>query len=241
MTDRFYPLGLPSEEDAWKSTYEAQNEMRSFARSAYPPGYAGHEPGAREKFGFSQPGPDPWRLTKSELVPREETDIAEPRRIHAVPRMRVTDDSQIFRGLDMAEMERSYRSPLASTSGRSKIMARPRSLPSLTSKPVPPRRGQIEEPNEKLEDDEFSYFVPEGLQREQKERLFTRSLSKLHKSPDHKISLPFTGEGTGFKYSCNDPGIFKGPECMRDNVTSYKAQFGKPSFFRHDPFPTGST
>jgi len=74
MTDRFYPVGKHSAEDVWKSSYEVQNEMRSFQRSAYPPGYAGHEPGARERFGYSTPGPFAHRLAKPELALKEEDD-----------------------------------------------------------------------------------------------------------------------------------------------------------------------
>merc|ERR1719463_445022 len=91
MTYRFYPLGKQSAEDVWKTSYEIQNEMRSFQRSAYPPGYAGHEPGAREKFGFSTPGPDAHRLTASHLCLREDTDIQEPRRNLALSRTQIND------------------------------------------------------------------------------------------------------------------------------------------------------
>merc|ERR1711988_617823 len=129
MTDRFYPLGKPSAGDVWKTSYEIQNEMRSFQRSAYPPGYAGHEPGAREKFGFSTPGPDAMRLTASHLALREDVDIAEPRRNLAVPRVQVADDSRTFHDLDVPEMSRSYKSAIVSPMYRS--MAKTRSLPSI--------------------------------------------------------------------------------------------------------------
>merc|ERR1719181_1824670 len=100
MTDRFYPIGQHSVGDVWKTSYEVQNEMRSFQRSAYPPGYAGHEPGAREKFGHSTPGPNAKILSMSHLALREDVDIAEPRRIHAMPHVQVADDSTTFHDLD---------------------------------------------------------------------------------------------------------------------------------------------
>jgi len=197
MTDRFYPLGKQSLPDAWKSSYEIQNEMRSFQRSAYPPGYAGHEPGAREKFGFSTPGPDAWKLTKGDLCLREDVDIAEPRRILAVPRMQVTDERATFRDLDVPEMDRSYRSAIVSPMYRS--MAKSKSMPSVERMAAPPRLSHLPQAQHKIDDDHFSYFVPRALNREGADRLMSRSLPKLHKTSEKKVTLPFTGEGTGFR------------------------------------------
>jgi hypothetical protein len=233
MTDRFYPLGKPSAEDVWKTSYEVQNEMRSFQRSSYPPGYAGHEPGAREKFGFCTPGPDAMRLTQSHLAMREDVDIEEPRRIHAVPRHQVTDERVTYRDLDVPEMSRSYKSAVMSPMYRS--MAKTRSLPSLTYKPAPPRLSNVPDPTTKLDDEHFSYFVPRGFQREHKDQLMSRSLSKLYKSPEKKVNLPFAGDGTGFRTSCSQTEWMPSAAALHEEPSSYASAFRKPPFYRMGP------
>lgn len=238
MTDRFYPLGKPSADDVWKSSYEVANEMRSFQRSAYPPGYAGHEPGAREKFGFSTPGPHAWKLTKPELALQEETDIEEPRRNLAVPRMQVTDERKTFHSLDVPEMDRSYKSGIVSPLHRS--MAKTRSLPTLERKAAPPRMSELRPAQNKLEDEHFSYFVPKAMARDSKEQLMSRSLSKLHKDPQKKVMLPFAGDGTGFRTSCGDTNFFPPASRLHDEPTSYASSFQKPSFYRMSPLNMGA-
>jgi len=236
MTDRFYPLGKESLEDTWKTSYEIQNEMRSFQRSAYPPGYAGHEPGAREKFGFSTPGPDAARLTKSDLALREDIDIAEPRRIHAIPRMQTTDERQTFQELDVPEMDRSYKSAIVSPMYRS--MAKTRSLPTLMRKPAPAKLSQLPAAQAKLEDDHFSYFVPKAMNRDGKDRLMSRSLSKLYKHPEKKVMLPFAGDGTGFRTSNSQTEWWPSADRLHEEPTSYQSCFQRPSFYRMSPLNT---
>lgn len=239
MTDRFYPLGKQSCDEVWKSSYEVQNEMRSFQRSAYPPGYAGHEPGARDKFGFSTPGPDAWKLSHSHLCLREDTDIAEPRRNLAVPRMTVTDERQTFHALDVPEMSRSYRSGIMSESHRS--IAKTRSLPTIQKKPAPARMSEMRPAMSKMECEHFSYFVPKAQARESQERLMSRSLSKLHKVPEKKVMLPFAGEGTGFRTSCGDTNFFPPASRLHDEPTSYQSAHGsRPAFYRMSPSSMGT-
>lgn len=233
MTDRFYPLGKISQEDVWKSSYEVQNEMRSFQRSAYPPGYAGHEPGARDKFGFSTPGPDAARLTHSHLAMREATDIPEPRRIHAIPRMQVTDDRQTFRDLDVPEMSRSYKSGIVSPMHRS--MAKSRSFPILKPMAAPDRLSTLQQQRAKVDDGHFSYFVPKALSRESEEQLMARSLPKLFNHPEKKVALPFAGDGTGFRTSCGNTEWWPAASRLHDERTSYASSFQKPSFYRMSP------
>lgn len=237
MTDRFYPLGKQSAEDVWKTSYEIQNEMRSFQRSAYPPGYAGHEPGSREKFGFSTPGPDAMRLTASHLALREEVNIAEPRRIHAMPRMQVTDDRQTFQEHDVVEMERSYKSAIVSPMYRS--MAKTRSLPTLNKMPAPARLSQVNAPKARLDDQHFSYFVPKALNREDEEKLMSRSLPKLYKHPDKKVMLPFSGDGTGFRTQASQTEWWPAAARLHDDPTSYQSNFQRPSFYRMSPLNMG--
>jgi len=233
MTDRFYPIGKQSAGDVWKTSYETQNEMRSFQRSAYPPGYSGHEPGSREKFGFSTPGPDGARLTASHLSLREDVDIAEPRRIHAMTRVQAVDERATFRDLDVPEMDRSYRSGIVSPAFRS--MAKTRSLPSLERKPGPARLSQLPPAQNKLDDDHFTYFVPKALNREEKERLMSRSLSKLYKDEAKKVMLPFAGDGTGFRTQCSGVEWWPSATRLHDEPSSYASQFQKPSFYRMSP------
>lgn len=237
MTDRFYPLGKPSAGDVWKTSYEIQNEMRSFQRSAYPPGYAGHEPGARERFGFSSPGPDAARLTMSHLSLREDVDIAEPRRIHAMPRMQVTDERSTFRDLDMPEMSRSYKSAIVSPMHRS--MAKTRSLPAIEKKPAPAKLSQMQPVTHKIEDEHFSYFVPKAMNRDGKEKLMSRSLSKLYKHPEKKVMLPFAGDGTGFRTACIATDWW--PEGkLHEDPTAYQSHYRAPSFYRMSPMSTSA-
>lgn len=191
MTDRFYPHGQHSEAEMWKTTYELANEMRSKQRSAYPPGYAGHEPGAREKFGYSVPGPDAMRLTRPDLCLAEEVDNPAPRRTLALPRQQawqVVDDQHMFQTLDVPEMSRSYRSFL---SPAHRSMAKTQSLPSIQRKAAPARLAEKRDPCHQLEDDNFNFFVPKGMNRESPEKLMSRSLSKLYKSPEKKSNASF--------------------------------------------------
>jgi len=233
MTDRFYPVGKHSAEDVWKSSYEVQNEMRSFQRSAYPPGYAGHEPGARDKFGFSTPGPDAMRLTASHLALREDIDIPEPRRIHAIPRQQITDERQNFHTLDVSEMDRSYKSAIVSPMYRS--MAKTRSLPAIDKMPAPPRLSTVLPAKTKLDDAHFTYFVPKQLGRESEERLMSRSLPKLYKHPEKKVMLPFSGDGTGFRTQSSQTEWWPAAMRLHDEPTAYQSDFQRPSFYRMSP------
>lgn len=239
MTDRFYPLGKISADDVWKSTYEVQNEMRSFQRSAYPPGYAGHEPGARDKFGHSTPGPDAWKLTKPDLCLREDIDIAEPRRILAVPRMQVTDERQTFQNLDVPEMDRSYKSGIVSPMHRS--MAKSRSLPSVSPKPAPPRLSMVPNALNKHEDDHFTYFVPKAMNREGVDKLMSKSLPKLYKHPEKKVMLPFAGDGTGFRTQSSATEWWPPGARLHEEPSSYQSQYGRPTFYRMSPLNMGMT
>lgn len=240
MTDRFYPLGKASAEDAWKTSYEVQNEMRSFQRSAYPPGYAGHEPGAREKFGFSTPGPDAAKLTAGFLCLREDTDIAEPRRIHAMPRqhVQVTDERMNFQEHDVPEMARSYKSAIVSPMHRS--MAKTRSLPTISKLPAPAKLTETRPALAKMECDHFSYFVPKAMAREGEEKLMSRSLPKLYKHPEKKVMLPFAGDGTGFRTQSGLTEWWPAAARLHDEPTSYQSQFGRPSFYRMSPLTAAS-
>jgi len=231
MTDRFYPTGKVSAADAWKTTYEVQNEMRSFQRSSYPPGYAGHEPGAREKYGFSTPGPDAMRLTKPELCLREDVDIEEPRRIHAIPRHQVTDERKTFAEHDVPEMDRSYKSGIMSPMYRS--MAKTRSQPTLSKKAAPPRLAPVPQP---VMQNHSSDTWSGRFQRDTEEQLMSRSLPKLFKAPEKKVMLPFSGDGTGFRSSCN--AIEWWPSAARlQEGTAYGTAFNKSKpIHRMSPF-----
>eukprot|EP00931_Biecheleriopsis_adriatica_P103646 TRINITY_DN78449_c0_g1_i1.p1 TRINITY_DN78449_c0_g1~~TRINITY_DN78449_c0_g1_i1.p1 ORF type:complete len:255 (-),score=52.05 TRINITY_DN78449_c0_g1_i1:105-869(-) len=233
MTDRFYPLGLPADEDCWKSTYEVMNEMRSFPRSAYPPGTAIHQPGQRDHFGYSTPGPIAHRLANPALALTEQVDNPNPREHHALTRIQAPDDREVFENNDVGEMLKSYNSPVANMSlspqHRSMMsMSKSRSLPSIERRAIP---GRLAEPNPaitKLEDEHFSYFVPKGMQRTHRDKLNTSTLSKLKR--ENKISFPFSGDGTGFKSQSSMTEWW--PAGKIGNSTSYRMNYSKPGFFR---------
>lgn len=229
MADRFYPLGLDQDQDCWKTTYEVQNEMRSFERSAYPPGTAVHQPGSRDKFGFSTPGPLKHRLTNPALALSEEVDQAAPRMSFAIPKMQVPDDRKTFAELDVPEMTKSYRSPVASAtfSPMKSGMSRTKSVPVMTKTVAPPRLCEPNPVVAELEDEHFHYFVPKALQREPREKLNSSTLPKLKK--DNKISFPFSGEGTGFRSQSPNTEWMMPEPYSADQWTSYRSAYTKPN------------
>lgn len=232
MTDRFYPLGMPSAEDAWKTTYECQTEMRSWERSAFPPGTSIHQPGARDKFGFSSPAAHAHRLAQSWTVLGEEVDNPNPRGHLAICRLPAPDDRDVFATHDIPEMAKSYRSPVAQATltpaGRScrrtlGSMRADRSLPNLMNQSI----SKLSQPNpsiEKLEDEHFSYFVPQGMAADGPDRILGRTLTKLHKKD--KISFPWSGSGTGF-HSVGSASWLP-EQTPISNTTSYREQFNRP-------------
>lgn len=231
MTDRYYPCGLPAEEDAFKTTYEIQNEMESHARSAYPPGYAGFEPGTRDKFGYSTPGPIASRLSHSELAQTEGPDIFEPRRVHATSMSQVADEGDVFDKLDLPSLHQSMGSTGAKT------LLKASSTPSL--KPPPPPLNMAREPICDLEDAEHCYFVPQGMQKLRQETIVTNRpyLSKLSKAD--MLVHPF-GDGTGFKSQCPIITWFPAEQMeptkpKLDSSTAYRDTFPRPPFYRMSP------
>jgi hypothetical protein len=236
MTDRFYPLGMPSSHEAWKTSYEVQNELRSYERSAYPPGTSIHMPGARERFGYGSPGPIAHRLSKSNLALSEQVDIANPREHYAIPRLQEPDDLTTFKKLDVPEMQRSYRSPMAMTTlSPGSRMTVSRSLPMLQQKrPAPPKLREPNQPVNKLEDQHFCYYVPKGMQRDGREKLCSTPMHKLPK--DNKISFPFSGEGTGFGGQKHGTTWWPAPTASYSaDMTAYRTGFTKPDFHRSSP------
>lgn len=157
--DRFYPVGLASTKDAWKTTYEIMNELQTLERSAFPPGTSIHLPGARENFGYSCPAPITSRLAQPRLALSSPSSPG-PREHHARTRIQVEDDRDTFYKYDAPEMLRTYNSPasrsaasfgfnLDGSDGRSSPahsvrMTRGKSLTLLSRKP-PPRQGSVEE------------------------------------------------------------------------------------------------
>jgi hypothetical protein len=241
MTDRFYPIGQPAAEDVWKTTYEVQNEMRSFDRSAYPPGTSVHLPGARDRFGYSTPGPLAHRLSKPSLALSEDVDLANPREHMTIPRLQEPDDLETFKRFDVPEMMRSYQSPVASMSlSGSRTFPRTRSMPTLERKRAPPRLADPRGVTHKLDDMHYSYFVPKHMQGQGRDNLLTSatmsaSLSKLKKQGP--ISFPFAGEGTGFRCNGGNADWWPrgNPNYTADMPTSYRTHFTKPSFYRKSP------
>lgn len=236
--DRFYPVGLGSDPGAWKTTYEIQNEMRSFARSAYPPGTAIHLPGARDFFGYSAPGPLRHRLSQPHLHLGEELDVTNPRENHAIPRIQVPDDRHTFMSHDTQDMAVHYTSPVAAqafSTNPSPIFTKTRSLPALTRPSVPARTSDIPEPVCNFEDDHQQYFVPKNKCADGVAKLHPFSMSKLSKFD--KISFPYTGEGTGFRTQSGQSEW--APTGSYQNVpTSYRVAFKHPTSLRLSPLGT---
>jgi hypothetical protein len=236
MTDRFYPVGKAAEKDVWKTTYEVQNEMRSFERSPYPPGCAVHQPGSRDKFGFSTPGPIPHRLAKPELCLTEDTDNPNPRMHMSVPRYQVPDDREVFEELDVPEMQRSYRSPVATMSMsrsngfRSTGMSKSCSLPQITKSVS--RLQPLNAPVAKLDDDNYCYFVPKEMAREGEEQLMSRNLSKLLKKDP--VTMPF-GDGTGFRTQGGNTDWWPMGGYHPEMPTSYRAAYRRHGVLRGSP------
>jgi len=245
MTDRFYPKGKASAEGVWKTTCETANELRSYERSPFPPGCSVHLPGSRDKFGYSTPGPIASRLANPSLTLRDEVNIQRPREHHAMPRSQVADEMDTFYNHDVPEMQRSYHSPVATSTfspgsfkkSATTKMRSSRSLPALVkpSQSISTFRKTFEKPAlvEAMEDDHFSYFVPQGLAGEGEDKLYGTNMAKLSKHS--RISFPFAGDGTGFRSQGNDNAWWPAGGNI-SSETSYRSQYGtKPKFFRHSP------
>jgi hypothetical protein len=194
-------------------------------------------PGSRDRFGYGSPGPEAKRLAKPSLALTEDVDLPNPREHYAIPRMKEDDERRTFRTLDANEMQRSYRSPMATITlspGARSIGSRTKSLPALSRKPAPLKLREPNDPINKLENDHFSYYVPKGVQREGKQRLGSMPLSKLHKA--NKISFPHSGSGTGFGgEKCTATWWPTGAPSYGADATAYRTGFTKPDFHRSSP------
>jgi len=227
MTDRFYPKGtLTSDEDSFKSSYTLQNEMRAFHRSAYPPGYAGHEPGVREKMGYASPGPHAWRLSGPEHALTEDVANEAPRMMHSRVKSKAHDEST-FHDLDVHRYS-SILKTQASTTLPPELRNRPmgRSMSSIRDlKPLSMKRDPISQ----IEDDRFTYFVPNIYSRKGKDKLKSYDLLKLEKSA--KVVGANPGEGTGFRTQggmCNWwPVLNDDPE-----ISQIQRTYRRPPFHR---------
>lgn len=200
-----------------------------------------HQPGAREKFGFSTPGPDAFKLAQPESCLEEAVDIPNPRMHQSLPRYQEPDDQKIFQHLDIPEMQRSYVSPVAKMSvsqgfgGRSlrgdSFLSRSTSLPVLGKTIV--RMTDPHPPVGKVEDDHFSYFVPKTMARTGMDKLKSTNLSKLQKRD--KITMPL-GSGTGFPFQASQCAWW--PTHIpsdADSGTSYRDSHLRPPFHRMSP------
>jgi len=215
MTDRYYPSGLPSEPDVWKTTNQVQNQMQSFERSNFPPGTAVHLPGARDKFGFGNPSPLAHRLTKPNAT---------------------LNNADIDHTDAIDDMVRSYRSPMATKSQSASMgfgMKKSSSVPALARSMTGTQRlSTPPEAVHSMEDDHFSYFVPKGQALEGSQKMNTHMMSKLHKTD--RISFPFSGEGTGFRSQGSSSDWMPGGS-YKNMPTTYRTSFAKPPHFRKSP------
>lgn len=229
MTDRFYPKGTQIfDEDTLKSTYQVQNEMRSFHRSAFPPGYAGHEPGVREKMGYASPGPHAWRLSDPSHALTEDVDNDAPRKMHAAVKSKAHDQST-FHELDLPGYSNTLRhqaSQVLPESMRSRTMGRSMSSGRMDMKPLSEKKDPITH----LEDNKFTYYVPGIYSKKGKDALLTKyDLLKLEKQS--KVMGANPGEGTGFR--CQGGGANWWPALEGDpEISQIQRTYRSPPFHR---------
>eukprot|EP00746_Dinoflagellata_sp_MGD_P002158 gnl/MRDRNA2_/MRDRNA2_104165_c0_seq1.p1 gnl/MRDRNA2_/MRDRNA2_104165_c0~~gnl/MRDRNA2_/MRDRNA2_104165_c0_seq1.p1 ORF type:complete len:240 (+),score=43.32 gnl/MRDRNA2_/MRDRNA2_104165_c0_seq1:89-808(+) len=230
MTERFYPIGtLKAEDEAFKSTYTMQNEMRSFHRSAYPPGYAGHEPGVRDKFGYAAPGPDPWKLAGPEHALTEDVDNPAPRIMQATTKSKAHDQSDFYH-LDLP----AYSATLASQASnvlppdlRTRTMTRSLSSTRMDMKPLSIKKAPID----RLEDDRFTYFVPKTYCQKPRSMLMARQLDLLKLDKQEIVTMANPGEGTGFRCQAGGPGWWP---CLDADpeISTIQRAYRRPPFHR---------
>lgn len=201
MTDRFYPIPAVAEPATvmpgmasrnigdfhralYKTSYTSMNQMQTFPRSAYPPGYAGHQPGIRDKFGYGSPGPE------------EGIGMTRP---ESCPGLLSLKQTQSEDGLE--QLWASVRDQKGGKKGdfvngmiTCPAIGRKSKIAALASKGI---LGH-------LEDEETKYFVPDSMSDWTQDRVLRhmKSLSKLEKRN------PITaggGQGTGF--NAQKPGV----------------------------------
>jgi hypothetical protein len=229
MTDRFYPKGTQVyDDDALKSTYTLQNEMRSFHRSAYPPGYAGHEPGVREKMGYANPGPHAWRLADPDHALTEDVNNPAPRMIQTAVKSKAHDPST-FHDLDLprySDTLRQQASKVLPEELRTRTMGRSLSSTRMDLKPLSDKKDPITY----LEDARFTYYVPGIYSKKGKDALLTKyELAKLEKK--QKVMMANPGEGTGFH--CQGGGCNWWPVLDSDpEISQIQRTYRKPPFHR---------
>lgn len=228
MTDRFYPMGMHSAENVWKSSYEVQNEMKIFERSMYPPGTSIHVPGARENFGYSTPGGlNSRKKTANQQCMEDSYYTTYQMPSDASPKSTAEQGAAVF-------------SPTSSTGGPRLALGKSRSQPMMTKMKTVARLSEPLSSVEKHEDALFSYFVPLSLQKETRDVLRTMPLSKLQKH--NRISFPFSGDGTGFRSACTATDWWPSGSYSPDQPTAYRETFNKPQgFHRQSPLSTAGS
>jgi len=230
MTERFYPIGLlKNEEDAFKSTYTMQNEMRSFHRSAYPPGYAGHEPGVRDKHGYASPGPHAWRLSDPDHALTEDVGSEAPRKMQAVTKSKAHDHS-VFHELDLPIRQDTLRTQ-ATTTISPDIRATRLTRSMSSTRADLSALSRKKDPITHLEDERFTYFVPQNYSNKRRELLFTRQVDLLKLDKKERVTGANPGEGTGFRTqgaACGWwPSLDADPE-----ISSIQRAYRRPPFHR---------
>lgn len=231
MTERFYPIGtLKAEEDAFKSTYTMANEMRSFHRSAYPPGYAGHEPGVRDKHGYANPGPNAWRLAGPELALTEEVDLPGPRSLHAKTKSKAHDQDDFYHH-DLPTYSNTLQmqaSRVLPPEVRARTLTRSMSATHKDLRPLSIRKDPISH----LEDGRFTYFVPMTYSQKSRPLLLSRQVDLLKLDKKELVTLAHPGEGTGFRCQAGG-GAGWWPQLDADpEISSIQRAYRRPPFHR---------
>jgi len=203
--------------------------MRSFHRSAYPPGYAGHEPGVREKMGYANPGPIAQRLEGPHHALTEDVDNPAPRKMHAVTKSKAHDQND-FHHLDLPSYSATLKAQARNVLPpelRDRTMSRSWSETRTDLKPLSMKK----DPVTRLEDDRFTYFIPKIYSQKSRELLLARELN-LHKLDKQEIvTLANPGEGTGFRCQAGGPSWWPSPYADPE-ISSFKLAYRRPPFHR---------
>mmetsp|Transcript_46861 Transcript_46861/g.111525 ORF Transcript_46861/g.111525 Transcript_46861/m.111525 type:complete len:314 (-) Transcript_46861:176-1117(-) len=113
-----FPYTLPSQPGVWKTTYDELSQQKTYARSPFGPGYAGHLPGTQNSYGHSVPAPDPERLRGRETSWADE---------HALDTMAYTAD------LHELAKRKSHEAPFYFQVARAARRAQQEQVPSSPS------------------------------------------------------------------------------------------------------------
>lgn len=228
MTDRFYPIPAAAEpatvmpgmasrnigefhKALYKTSYTSMNQMQTFPRSDFPPGYAGHQPGIRDKFGYGSPGPESGVLARPESSP-------------GLKSLQQTRSEDLLDGLWSEKQGEA-----TPKKGGDLTMS------GLTIAPGVQRKSKIAALASKgivghMEDGGTAFFVPDSMSTWAPERV-TRSMKTLSKLDKQRPLTGGFGVGTGF--NSQKPGVTWWP-LEESSLTRQRSVY--KDFFKEKPY-----